>query len=115
MPGAPVADGDDLPYIPKHQCIMNVGLTFGRWGLDLGGKYSRRMRTAPGTGAIPDLKGTDAAFVADFMAEHKLTDSAKLFGGVRNLTDRTYITARRPACVRPGLPRRLTGGVKTDF
>lgn len=110
-----VAYGDELPYIPRHQCFLNVGLVFGRWGLDIGGKYSGKMRTAPGAGAISDLIGTDAAFVIDFTAEYRLANGAKLFGGVRNLTDRTYITARRPAGVRPGLPRRLIGGVKTDF
>lgn len=110
-----VTDGDELPYIPRHQCFLNLGLVLGRWGLDLGGKYSGRMRTAPGAGAIPDHNGTDTAFVIDFTAEYRLADGAKVFGGVRNLTDRTYITARRPAGVRPGLPRRLVGGVKTDF
>ena len=110
-----VTDEDELPYIPRHQCFLNLGLVFGRWGLDLGGKYSGRMRTAPGAGAIPDLTSTDAAFVVDFTAEYRLAGGARLFGGVRNLTDRTHITARRPAGVRPGLPRRLIGGVKTDF
>ncbi len=110
-----VTEGDELPYIPRHQYFINVGLNYERWGLDLGGKYSSRMRTEPGSGAIAELTSTDAAFVVDFTAEFKLTERAKLFGGVRNLTDRTYITARRPAGVRPGLPRRLIGGVKTDF
>ena len=110
-----VTDGDELPYIPRHQCFLNVGLLIGRWRLDLGSKYSGKMRTVPGAGVIPSLNSTDAAFVVDFTAEYGLAESARLFAGVRNMTDTTYITARRPAGVRPGLPRRLVGGVKTDF
>jgi Fe(3+) dicitrate transport protein len=34
---------------------------------------------------------------------------------VRNVTDEAFIVARRPAGVRPGMPRTLLLGVRWDF
>jgi Fe(3+) dicitrate transport protein len=38
--------------------------------------------------------------------------SSTLFIGIQNLTDATYVVARRPAGARPGLPRTLLAGIR---
>ena len=42
-------------------------------------------------------------------------DNWAVHAWVRNLTDEVYVAARRPAGVRPGLPRTLFLGATWDF
>ena len=73
---------------------------------------SGKMRTKAGAGAFTSSESTDAHLVFDASGEVNISSNAKAFVRVRNLTDRTYIVARRPADVRPGLPRSFTAGIK---
>ena len=114
-PWGTVAEGDELPYAPKHQLSFGLGLQTMRVGVELSGTYVGRMRTAAGQGAYIDHQSIDAHFVLDLAADYRLTRQVKLFGSLRNLTDEAYIVARRPAGVRPGLPRLFLLGVKADF
>jgi Fe(3+) dicitrate transport protein len=43
-----------------------------------------------------------------------VTPWAKIQVGVENLTDETYVVARRPAGARPGLPRTLMAGIRLE-
>ena len=73
------------------------------------------MRTKAGQGPIPPLEATDAYLVFSLSGEYDLTaekNGVSLFLSLRNLTDQAYITARRPAGARPGLPRTLMGGIR---
>ncbi len=114
-PWGKVQSGDELPYIPKHQLFLNLGISNGTWGIDLSGKYSSRMRTVAGSGQIIDEQITDAHFIIDASIEWAVPGNTRLFGAVRNLTDEEYVASRRPAGLRPGLPRTFTTGIKTDF
>ena len=73
------------------------------------------MRTVAGQGPIPEAQGTDAYFIVDMSANYQLHPNLSLFASVTNLTDQSYIVARRPAGVRPGLPRAFMAGLKADF
>ena len=110
-----VTEGDELPYVPKHQLALSLGLQTMRFGVELSGKYVSRMRTTAGQGPFIDRESTDAHLVLDLAADYRLTRQVRLFASVRNLTDEAYIVARRPAGVRPGLPRLFLIGIKTDF
>ncbi|MCH8961118.1 MAG: TonB-dependent receptor [Bacteroidetes bacterium] len=114
-PWGTVAEGDGLPYVPKHQLALSLGLQTMRFGVELSGKYVSRMRTTAGQGPFIDRESTDAHLVLDLAADYRLTRQVKLFASVRNLTNEAYIVARRPAGVRPGLPRLFLLGVKMDF
>lgn len=114
-PWGTVKTGDEIPYIPRHQIFAGLGIENGRWGVDLSAKYTGEMRTKAGSGRILALESTQAHFTVDASAEVALSPKAKLFGRVRNLTNKTYIAARRPAGVRPGMPRTFMAGIKTDF
>ena len=114
-PWGAVSRGDDLPYVPKHQFYVGLGFEYARLALDLGSKYSGSMRTEAGAGGLRALAKTDSHFILDGSAEFRLAGKTRIFVGIRNLTNKTYIAARRPAGVRPGLPRTFVSGIKIDF
>jgi Fe(3+) dicitrate transport protein len=114
-PWGVVQDGFDLPYIPRHQLAISAALEAAMWSINLNAKYVSKMRTEAGTGDFISSQSTDEHFVMDAIAHYALTSNNTLFVGVQNLTDVTYIVARRPAGARPGLPRTFAAGIKTDF
>jgi Fe(3+) dicitrate transport protein len=112
-PWATVRAGDDLPYVPRHQFGASFGLETRRFSFDLSGEYSGRMRTNAAQGDYVDGQSTDAHLTMDFAASYRVSRRVRLVGRVLNLTDVEYVAARRPAGIRPGLPRRLAIGIKT--
>jgi Fe(3+) dicitrate transport protein len=111
-PWGTVAEGDELPYVPNHQLAASLGVQYQRVSVTMSGKYTSAMRTAAGQGAILETESTDASLVLDLAADVTVARYAKVFASVRNLTDEVYIAARRPAGLRPGLPRTLMLGIK---
>ncbi|MCZ6877873.1 MAG: TonB-dependent receptor [Acidobacteria bacterium] len=114
-PWGTVVAGDELPYLPRHQFNVSLGLEKTRWRLSGEANYVSRMRTKAGQGPIPGLEATDAYLVFNLSGEYDLRAEEKgtsLFLSVRNLTDQAYIVARRPAGARPGLPRTVMGGIR---
>lgn len=110
-----VEAGDELPYVAHHQLAASLGGEWGRTRLDLRGNYVGAMRTEAGADPIETVSHTDARFVLDLAGEVKVDERTAVFGSVRNLTDEVYVVARRPAGLRPGLPRTLLVGVRTSF
>ena len=114
-PWGNVAVGDELPYLPRHQFNARIGVEKARWRLAVEATAISGMRTKAGQGPIPPLEATDAYLVFSLSGEYDLTaekNGVSLFLALRNLTDQAYITARRPAGARPGLPRTLMGGIR---
>ena len=114
-PWGQVTAGDNLPYLPRHQLYASLGLEKNRWRLRLEANSVSRMRTQAGRGHIPVSESTDAYLVFNLSGEYGLSAEAKrasLFLTLRNLTDQHHVVARRPAGVRPGLPRMLMGGIR---
>ena len=107
-----VEEGDALPYLARHQMALSVGVERGPISLNLASNYVSAMRTKAGQGDIPENSGTDARFVLDASAEWAFRPGLALFGRVHNLTNATYVVARRPAGLRPGLPRTVAVGVR---
>ncbi len=110
-----VSEGDDLPYLPKHQLALQLGLEHGRFNVNLSSKLQTELRTVPGQGDIPLQESTDDQFVIDLSTNYALHRNIKVFGSIRNLTDQEYNVARRPAGLRPGMPRSFTIGLKAQF
>ncbi len=110
-----VQKGDELPYFAKNQLVIMLGLEHRRFNINLSGKYLDEMRTEPGQGdLLPDAK-TDAYFVLDASVSYRAHRNISLFANVTNISDQMYIVARRPAGVRPGMPRAFMVGLKADF
>ncbi len=110
-----VAAGDQFPYLAKNQISLIVGLEHHKYNFNLSGKYLDAMRTLPGQGTIPLNEKTDAYFVVDASAGYALNKNISLFANVTNFTNQTYVVARRPAGLRPGLPRAFNFGIKSTF
>ena len=111
-----VEDGFTLPYLPAHQLAANIGVEDLR-GLDLRltGRFVDEVRTVAGTGSPAPNERIESHFIMDVSAEYGLSSNASIFGSVRNLADNEYAVARRPAGLRPGMPRTFLVGVKTSF
>ncbi len=114
-PWGTVQAGDALPYLPKHQFAAGLGLDAHRFGIDLSARYVSRIRTVAGQGDFVPAETIGAHFVVDLSADVRVMRYASLFASVRNLTDEVYAVARRPAGLRPGLPRAFLVGIKTRF
>jgi Fe(3+) dicitrate transport protein len=107
--------GDELPYLPNHQGSASIGVDAPRWQAELGMASSAAMRTRAGSGMREPDFSTDAFTVFNVTAGYGLTAWSRLFVSVQNLTDETYVVARRPAGARPGLPRTFTLGMRATL
>ena len=117
-PWGRVRAGNHIPYLARHQLFTGLSLQAPRWRLNLDSSLVSRMRTAAGRGAISDLQSTDSHLIIGLSGEYDLKaekQAVTLFIAVQNLTNQAYIVARRPAGVRPGLPRTLMGGIKFNI
>jgi Fe(3+) dicitrate transport protein len=110
-PWGEVEIGDELPYIPEHQLRATAALEHERWGMNLAANYVGKMRTVAGQGPFDPQETVDSHVVWDFIARWRFTDSLSSYIKVDNLFDETYVAARRPAGLRPGLERTAYVGI----
>ncbi len=73
--------------------------------MNLAANYVGKMRTVAGQGPPNADETIDSHVVWDFIARWHFTESRCSYIKVDNLLDETYIAARRPAGLRPGLER----------
>ncbi|MEJ2274765.1 MAG: TonB-dependent receptor [Woeseiaceae bacterium] len=104
-PWGEVQAGDELPYIPEHQLRLAAGLEHERFNVNLAANFVGDMRTTAGQGAFLPEESVDSHVIVDFIASYSLTENLATYVKVDNVLDEIYVAARRPAGVRPGLPR----------
>ena len=110
-PWGDVMVGDELPYLPRHQFYASLGVRTGKWDAGFDTHWGSSMRTVAGQGPALLVERTDAYAVLNLSTEYELSQRASLFANVQNVTNNRYIVARRPAGVRPGLPRLFMAGI----
>jgi Fe(3+) dicitrate transport protein len=110
-PWGDVEAGDEMPYIPEHQLRATAGLATERWSVNVAASYMSQLRTKAGQGAFDPAESIDSRVVWDFVASWRFTQQLSAYVKVDNLLDETYVAARRPSGVRPGLPRTAYLGV----
>jgi Fe(3+) dicitrate transport protein len=110
-PWGDVQVGDALPYIPEHQLRLSAGITNEQFRVNLAANYVGKMRTKAGQGAFDPHEAVASHVVWDAIATWNFTESLSTYIKVDNLFDETYVAARRPAGVRPGLPRTAYVGL----
>ncbi|MFN3597424.1 MAG: TonB-dependent receptor domain-containing protein [Rubricoccaceae bacterium] len=107
-----VQAGDELPYTPRHQLGARLGAERGRAALSLGTSAVSAARARAGQGPVPEAERIGARLVLDAAGEVGVQYGVSLFGRVQNLTNATYVAARQPAGLRPGLPRTFDLGLR---
>jgi len=110
-----VSAGDQFPYLANNQLTILLSLEHHKFSVNLSGKYMDEMRTVPGQGEILLNEKTDSYMVFDASASYSLQKNIAFFANVTNLTDQVYVVARRPAGLRPGMPRAFNVGLKANF
>ena len=113
-PWGTVEVGDRLPYLPEHQVSGSIGYDHAAWSVSISMNASGAMRTEAGSGPIPGGQGTDAYVVFNASGQVQVGGRGTLFAGIQNLTNRIHRVARRPAGLRPGLPRTLVAGFRVE-
>ena len=109
-----VEAGDRLPYLPEHHVSGSIGYESPGWGVAISMRASGAMRTQAGSGPIPAGQGTDSFVVFNASGEVPLGEGGTLFAGLQNFTNQIHSVARRPAGLRPGLPRTLVVGFRVE-
>jgi Fe(3+) dicitrate transport protein len=107
--------GDHFPYLANHQFTLTTGIEHHKFTINISGRYMDEMRTLPGQGDIPTHEKTDSYFVIDASAQYLMHKNISLFASANNITNETYVVARRPAGLRPGMPQSFQAGLKVNF
>lgn len=108
-----VLPGDRIPYVPRHQLSLTVGLDRPHWGLTLSALHVSRMYDAPPSQVA--VAQTDAMTLIDAGAHLNLPRKAQLYVQVRNLFDEAAIVSFRPFGARPNAPRWVQVGLRMSF
>jgi Fe(3+) dicitrate transport protein len=111
-PWGSVRAGDHLPYLPTHQLFASAGLRRGAWSGRVNLVTTTQMRTAAGQGEPAADERTDAFAVLGAGIDWEISPGSTAYVAVENLTDARYVVSRRPAGLRPGLPRTLQAGLR---
>ncbi len=114
-PWGSVSEGDEMPYLPRHHFNIGVDAFYKKLTASISGTGTSKMRTIAGSEDIDVVPNTDSYFLIDFSTSYQITSTTKFVLDVRNLTDKTYLVSRRPAGLRPGLPRMIQAGIKLSF
>ena len=114
-PWGAVSEGDELPYLPNHQFFAEIGFLSNKTNMFVRMKNVSAMRTKAGSGSLLNQYSTEGLAQLDFSGEYKLNNNSYLFLTIKNLTDSKAIVARRPAGLRPTLPRTISAGIKFNF
>lgn len=107
--------GDRLPYLARHQGTVRVAWARGPWSVDASARSTEGMRTVAGQEPIGEGVTVGGSTVLDVTGRCHLGNGFALELGVRNLMDAVYVASARPAGLRPGLPRTITGGFNLAF
>ena len=110
-----VTEGDELPYIPKHQFNAMISLEKSNFELNLSTRYNGEFRTMAGSGDIASDELVPSNFIVDFSGKYHFSKNLSLTAGIINLLDETYAVSRVPAGLRPGHPFGANAGLEFRF
>ena len=110
-----VENGDELPYIAKHQFNASISLEHSKFELHLNGRQNGAFRTTAGTETINETNGIASNFIVDFSGKYHIKNNLSITGMVINMLDHTYAVSKVPAGFRPGHPFGIYGGIEFRF
>jgi Fe(3+) dicitrate transport protein len=116
--------GNKVPYIPELTISMGTGIEANQWKTYISGSYisdtftsANNVNTQVNGAGNPDARfgKTDAYFIADLTTSYQVKKEVKVFAGIQNLTDATYVSSRQPEGPRTGMPMFVYAGVEMKF
>jgi Fe(3+) dicitrate transport protein len=110
-----VEEGDELPYLPRHQLAVSAAVKHRRGELGAAVRWRGESRDVAGQGPIPEAVRADSLVTIDLSAHARLHALAELYATCSNLLDEQVIISRRPYGARPNPPRMITVGYKARF
>jgi Fe(3+) dicitrate transport protein len=110
-----VDEGDELPYLPRHQLAISAAVKHKRGELGAAARWRGESRDVAGQGPIPEAARAESLFTIDLSAHARLHALAELYATCSNLLDEQVIISRRPYGARPNPPRMITVGYKARF
>ena len=110
-----VKRGDELPYLPRHQGSVTVGVEGKDWALSGIGNYLAAMREEAGAGAVSDVLHTDRQYWFDVSGRARLGENITLQVNGRNILGDQFIVSHRPFGARPNAPRWIQAGLTVTF
>jgi Fe(3+) dicitrate transport protein len=110
-----VQAGDAMPYLARHQGALRLGWARSSWSVDASVGSTEGMRVRAGSEPLEELFTVGGNTVLDASVRCQLGKGFGLEMAGRNLLDAVYIASARPAGVRPGMPRTVTGGFNFSF
>ncbi len=110
-----VTKGDQVPYLARNQWFVSATLRAKNYSITLNGKYQSSVRTVPGSGEIAKSEKIAAFFTSDVSLNYFIDSRTTFFTSVTNIADAEYAVARRPAGLRPGMPRAFRVGMNVRF
>ena len=109
-----VKEGDAIPYLPKHQLTLSIGIAWDSWRVDLQRQsYSSTCSIA----ACTAFTRIDSWHNYDIrMAKTLSSSNLTFYSAIHNLTNRVNIVGRSPNNgARAQKPRTWLVGVSMDF
>jgi Fe(3+) dicitrate transport protein len=110
-----VVAGDQMPYVPRNQATVSIGVDSRYGGGAIAGTYVARMREEAGNEPMAETLATDEQFVVDVSASCRVIKQVSIYGNVRNLFNDHSIVSHRPFGARPNAPRWIQVGLKATF
>ncbi len=111
-----VEHGDQIPYIPRHQVSISLGLETQKFFISMRHYYQSLMWSRPGKGSmwrqeyvIPSYYTMDISF------RMKITKKVNFTSSVTNVLNRKYVLSDLPSGLRPGRPRMFRAGVSVNW
>ncbi len=116
--------GNQVPYVPELTVSAGIGVESARWGLFANANYVSETYTSASNvdqqlngDGDPDARygKTDAYTTVDLAAHYRMKEGVKLFAGVQNLFDESYLVSRQPHGPRGGMPRFVYAGIEMEM
>jgi Fe(3+) dicitrate transport protein len=104
--------GDAMPYLAEHHLFAELGWTTTSWAAYLSMDSTSAMRTTAGRGPVASVDEIEARTLFGFSLQRTLAERCQLYVQGRNLLDTTYVAARRPYGLRPGMDRAISAGIR---
>ena len=105
-----VNNGDQIPYIPKHQFSSSLSYRTSKLDINLNASYNGKFSTlANGTEQISSY------LILDLSMKYRIKKDIFLKSKILNLLDKKYAVSKAPAGLRPGHPFGIYTGIEYKF